>query len=48
MAGASAIQVGSATFSNPGAMLEIIDGLKIFMKSHGYKNLEAMRGIANR
>lgn len=46
MAGASAIQVGTATFSNPSAMIEIIQGLKNFMKSHGYKNLEEMRGIA--
>lgn len=46
MAGASAIQVGTASFSNPNAMIEIIEGLENFMKSHGYKNLEQMRGIA--
>lgn len=46
MAGASAIQVGSATFSNPKAMIEIIQGLENFMKSHGYKSIEEMRGIA--
>ncbi len=46
MAGASAIQVGSATFSNPNAMLEIIDGIKFFMASHGYSSIEEMRGIA--
>lgn len=46
MAGCSAIQVGSATFSNPNAMIEIIDGLEQFMISHGYSSLEEMRGIA--
>lgn len=48
MAGASAIQVGTATFSNPNAMIEIIDGLSAFMKRKGYKNLEEMRGIIQR
>ncbi len=46
MAGACAIQVGSATFSNPNAMIEIIQGLENFMKTHGYKSIEEMRGIA--
>lgn len=46
MVGASALQVGTATFANPFAMIEIIDGLKAFMKRKGYKNLEEMRGIA--
>ena len=46
MAGASAIQVGTATFTNPLCMVEIIDGLKNFMKSHGYSSIEEMRGIA--
>lgn len=46
MAGASAIQVGSATFSNPTVMLDIIDGLRNFMKTHGYSTISEMRGIA--
>ena len=46
MAGASAIQVGSATFSNPNTMIEIIEGLEKFMASHGYKSIEDFRGIA--
>ena len=45
MAGASAIQVGTNTFTNPNTMLEVIDGLKAFMKRKGYKNLEEMKGI---
>ena len=45
MAGASAVQVGTATFANPNAMVEIIDGLSAFMKRKGYHNIEEMRGI---
>ena len=46
MAGAEAIQVGSATFANPTAMVEIIEGLRTFMASHGYRKLSDFRGIA--
>ena len=45
MAGASAVQVGTNTFANPNTMIEVIDGLKSFMKRKGYKTLEDMRGI---
>ncbi|MCR5605767.1 MAG: dihydroorotate dehydrogenase [Treponema sp.] len=48
MAGASAIEVGTATFANPYAMVEIIDGLAMFMKRRGYKTIDDMRGIAQR
>lgn len=46
MAGASAIQVGTATFANPRCMTEIIDGLATFMKERGYQSLEDFRGLA--
>ncbi len=46
MTGATAIQVGAATFANPKAMPEIIAGLEAFMARKGYGNLDAMRGIA--
>ena len=46
MAGAHAVQIGSAKFNNPSIMLEVIDGLRAFMKSHGYASLADMRGIA--
>ena len=45
MAGASAVQVGTATFANPNAMIEVIDGLAAFMKRKGYHNIEEMRGL---
>lgn len=45
MAGASAIEVGTATFANPNAMIDIIDGLNSFMKRKGYENISQMRGL---
>jgi dihydroorotate dehydrogenase (NAD+) catalytic subunit len=39
MAGAAAIQVGSATFPHPAAMIEIIGGIQKFMEQRGIKNL---------
>ena len=45
MAGASAVQVGTATFANPNTMIEVIDGLAAFMKRKGYKSIEEMRGL---
>lgn len=46
MTGASAIQVGTATFANPHAMEEILLGISAFMERKGYANIQAMRGIA--
>lgn len=45
MAGATAIQVGTANFFNPQIMLEIIQGIEGFMVSEGIKNLEEIRGM---
>lgn len=45
MAGASALQVGTMTFANPNAMIEIIDGLEAFMKRKGYKTIDEMKGL---
>ena len=47
MAGASAVQVGSATFPNPRAMLECIEGLDAFMTRKGYRTLEELKGISH-
>jgi dihydroorotate dehydrogenase (NAD+) catalytic subunit len=35
MAGAAAIQVGSATFAHPPAMIEIIEGIEAYMRRNG-------------
>ncbi len=46
MAGCTAIEIGQAKFTNPNVAIDIQKGLKEFMKSHGYHNLDEMRGIA--
>jgi dihydroorotate dehydrogenase (NAD+) catalytic subunit len=48
MAGASAVQVGSATFSNPRAALDILDGIERFIVKEGIKNLKEIIGIARK
>ena len=46
MAGAAAIQVGSATFPHPATMIEIIDGIESYMRRLGIATLEdiALKG----
>ncbi|MDO5719060.1 MAG: dihydroorotate dehydrogenase [Tissierellia bacterium] len=45
MAGATAIQVGTANFINPLVMPEIANGIENFMIENNIKNLEEIRGI---
>lgn len=40
MAGATAIQIGSATFAHPATMIEIIDGIDNYMRRSGMVNLK--------
>ena len=46
MAGASAVQVGTATFSNPHAPLEVIDGLACFMREQQIGSVHDLIGAA--
>jgi dihydroorotate dehydrogenase (NAD+) catalytic subunit len=46
MAGATAVQVGTATFMKPDIALDIIDGLEAFLERKGYDNVEQIRGLA--
>jgi dihydroorotate dehydrogenase (NAD+) catalytic subunit len=48
MAGASAIQVGTANFYDPKAPLKIIEGIKDFLKRKGIKHFKEIIGIAHR
>lgn len=48
MAGASAVQVGSATFSNPRVSLDILEGIEQFMQKEGIKKLSELIGAARR
>ncbi len=45
MAGARAVQVGTMTFANPSAMLEIIDGLFAYCAQEQLNNLQEICGI---
>ncbi len=45
MAGATAIQVGTATFGDPSAMLRIIDGLEQYCAEQNLANISEIRGI---
>jgi len=46
MAGASAVQVGSATYSNPRASLDVLEGIEQFMKQEGISKLSEIIGAA--
>jgi dihydroorotate dehydrogenase (NAD+) catalytic subunit len=48
MAGASAVQVGSATFSNPRASLDVLEGIEQFLQKEGIKKLSQLIGAARR
>jgi len=48
MAGASAIQVGSATYSNPRASLDVLEGIERFMEKEGIKKLGEIIGAARK
>lgn len=45
MAGASAVQIGTANFIKPNTTLEIIKDLKNYMEREGIKSLSEIRGI---
>jgi len=46
MAGASAVQVGTASLSKPGAALDILDGIEQFMMNRGIRKLSDIIGTA--
>ena len=48
LAGASAVQVGSANFNNPYIMLEIITGIKRYLKERKYNSIQDIIGLAKR
>ena len=47
MAGARAVQVGTATFARPTAMLDIIDGMEDFCKQQKLAHIGDIVGAAN-
>jgi len=46
MAGATAIQVGTAILTNPRAPLDILEGIEDFMKKEGVQELGTLIGAA--
>jgi len=46
MAGASAVQVGTATFRNPRAPLDVLEGLEAFMQEHEVEDVRELVGTA--
>jgi len=48
MAGASAVQVGTANFTNPHALLDVLEGIEQFMKQEGINKLTDIIGAARR
>jgi dihydroorotate dehydrogenase (NAD+) catalytic subunit len=46
MAGATAVQIGTANFIDPGSAERIIDGLSFFIKENGYDHIGQLKGKA--
>jgi len=47
MAGASAIQVGTAAFARPRVLMELVDGIPGWLERHGHAQLSDIVGVAN-
>jgi dihydroorotate dehydrogenase (NAD+) catalytic subunit len=48
MAGATAVQVGTAGLTSPGSYLSIIEGIERFMMNNGFEDITEVVGIARR
>jgi dihydroorotate dehydrogenase (NAD+) catalytic subunit len=46
MAGASAVEVGTAQFVNPRALLDVLEGIEDFMRREGVKDISELIGAA--
>lgn len=46
LAGASAVQVGTATFTNPRATLDVLEGVESYMNRHGVESVRELIGGA--
>ncbi len=45
MAGADAVGVGTAIFSNPHCLLDIIDGMDAWLDRHGIADVSSIVGV---
>ncbi len=48
LAGAAAVQVGTATFVHPGAMLDVIAGPERFCDGRGFRSVSELTGALSR
>ncbi len=48
LAGATAVQVGTACFANPRAPIEILEGIEAYMKANGVADIRELVGAARR
>ena len=48
MAGASAVQIGTASFANPRAPLDVLEGIEQFMEKEGIEDIAELIGAARR
>jgi dihydroorotate dehydrogenase (NAD+) catalytic subunit len=48
MAGATAVQVGTAGFANPRAAMDVLEGLKVYLAKEGIKDISEIVGVARR
>jgi dihydroorotate dehydrogenase (NAD+) catalytic subunit len=46
MAGASAVQVGTATFADPLAPLKVVEGLAAYVRANGLSSIRDVIGVA--
>ena len=44
LAGATAVAVGTATFTNPGVVAEVYDGIVAYCERHGFRSVRALVG----
>ncbi len=47
LAGASAVQVGTATFRNPRAALDVLEGIEAYMREEGVEDVASLVGAAH-
>ena len=45
LAGATAVSIGTANFTNPYTTLEVIDGIEAYMKRHGVEDINELIGL---
>jgi len=48
LAGATAVQVGTASFIDPQTSVKIIDGIEKYLSAKGYSNISEIQGLINR